>query len=201
MKSCYSNRIINFIRRKRTQFFTRVTTSWVYFVSNLQGVSIGKNCTFMGKPYIEINNRSEITIGDNCVFRSGSTSNRIGLNHKVFISTSPLTNEYCSISIGHNCGFSGTSIRCFKSIYIGNNVRCGANTLIIDGDAHFDDDRTTPPSPIRIEDNVFLGANVVVKKGVSIGKNSVIGMNSVVTHNIPENCIAVGCPCKVIRKI
>lgn len=68
MKSCHSNRIINFIRRKRTQFFTRVTTSWVYFVSNLQGVSIGKNCTFMGKSYIEINNRSEITIGDNCVF-------------------------------------------------------------------------------------------------------------------------------------
>lgn len=52
-----------------------------------------------------------------------------------------------------------------------------------------------------LKDNVFLGANVVVKKGVTIGENSVIGMNSVVTHDIPSNCIAVGIPCKVIRTI
>lgn len=47
----------------------------------------------------------------------------------------------------------------------------------------------------------FLGANVVVKKGVTIGANSVIGMNSVVTHNIPANCVAVGIPCKVIKQL
>lgn len=54
--------------------------------------------------------------------------------------------------------------------------------------------------PIIIEDNVFLGANVVVKKGVTIGANTVVGMNSVVTHSLPANCVAVGIPCKVIRQ-
>lgn len=58
-----------------------------------------------------------------------------------------------------------------------------------------------PPLSIVIEDNVFLGANVVVKKGVTIGANSVIGMNSVVTHDIPANCVAVGIPAKMIRKL
>lgn len=71
----------------------------------------------------------------------------------------------------------------------------------MDGDAHFEDSRTAPPRSIVIENNVFIGANTVVKKGVTIGENSVIGMNSVVTHDIPANSIAVGIPCKVIRKI
>lgn len=71
----------------------------------------------------------------------------------------------------------------------------------MDGDEHFNDRRTAPPKPIIIEDGVFIGANVVVKKGVTIGKNSVIGMNSVVTKSIPANCVAVGIPCKVIRTL
>lgn len=148
-----------------------------------------------------VDNGGTIKIGKNCIYRSSATSNRIGLNHRCIISATPLQDSTCKIEIGENCGFSGTSIWCFKSIKIGNNVRCGANTLIMDGDAHFEDSRTLPPRPIIIHNNVFIGANTVVKKGVTIGENTVIGMNSVVTHDIPANSIAVGCPCKVIRKI
>ena len=54
---------------------------------------------------------------------------------------------------------------------------------------------------ITIEDNVWIGANVVVLTGVKIGKNSVIGAGSVVTKDIPENVIAFGSPCKVYREI
>lgn len=163
--------------------------------------SYWKKCKFYGIPHFEIGNGGSIIIGDNCIFRSRQTNNRIGLNHRCIISATPLPNLTCKIEIGENCGFSGTSIWCFKSIKIGKNVRCGANTLIMDGDAHYEDCRTTPPLSIVIEDNVFLGANVTVKKGVTIGANSIIGMNSVVTHDIPANSIAVGIPCKVIRKI
>jgi acetyltransferase-like isoleucine patch superfamily enzyme len=49
--------------------------------------------------------------------------------------------------------------------------------------------------------NVGLGVNVIVMKGVTIGDNSVIGANSVVTKNIPANVIAAGNPCKVIREL
>ncbi|OPJ59119.1 sugar O-acetyltransferase [Clostridium chromiireducens] len=54
---------------------------------------------------------------------------------------------------------------------------------------------------ITIGDNVWLGGNVVVNPGVHIGNNVVIGAGSVVTKDIPDNVIAVGNPCKVIREI
>ena len=55
--------------------------------------------------------------------------------------------------------------------------------------------------PVTIEDNVWLGGNVVVNPGVTIGQDSVIGAGSVVTKDIPSGVIAAGNPCKVIREI
>lgn len=55
--------------------------------------------------------------------------------------------------------------------------------------------------PVRIGDNVWLGGNVVITPGVTIGDNVVIGAGSVVTKDIPDNVIAAGNPCRVIREI
>jgi galactoside O-acetyltransferase len=55
--------------------------------------------------------------------------------------------------------------------------------------------------PVRIGDDVWIGAKVVILPGVTIGKNSVIGAGSVVTKDIPENVVAVGDPCRVSRPI
>lgn len=55
--------------------------------------------------------------------------------------------------------------------------------------------------PITICDGVWLASGVIVNGGVTIGKNSVIGSGSVVTKDIPEGVIAVGNPCRVLRKI
>ena len=55
--------------------------------------------------------------------------------------------------------------------------------------------------PITVGNNVWIGAQVVVLPGVTIGDNSIIGAGSVVTKDIPANVIAVGNPCKVIRKV
>ena len=54
---------------------------------------------------------------------------------------------------------------------------------------------------IRIGDNVWIGANVVINPGVKIGDNSVIGSGSVVTKDIPDNVVAVGNPCRMLREI
>ncbi len=56
-------------------------------------------------------------------------------------------------------------------------------------------------SPIVIEDDVWVGANVVVMPGVTIGKGSVIGAGSVVTKDIPAGVVAYGNPCRVAREI
>lgn len=55
--------------------------------------------------------------------------------------------------------------------------------------------------PITIEDNVWIGGNTTVLPGVTIGRNCVIGAGSVVTKDIPQNTVAAGNPCKVIREI
>ncbi len=55
--------------------------------------------------------------------------------------------------------------------------------------------------PITVGNNVWIGGGVQVLPGVTIGNNVVIGSGSVVTHNIPDNVVAVGNPCRVIRDI
>jgi len=55
--------------------------------------------------------------------------------------------------------------------------------------------------PITVGNNVWIGGNVVVVPGVTIDDNCVIGAGSVVVTDIPANSLAVGNPCKVIRKI
>lgn len=55
--------------------------------------------------------------------------------------------------------------------------------------------------PITIGNNVWIGGNVVILPGVTIGDNAVIGAGSVVTKDIPTNALAVGNPCKVVKEI
>jgi len=90
-------------------------------------------------------------------------------------------------------------------IYIGDNVMIAPNvTITATGHPVSPElriDGTQFSIPINIGSNVWIGSNVVILPGITIGKNSVIGAGSVVTKDIPENVVAVGNPCKVLRKI
>jgi acetyltransferase-like isoleucine patch superfamily enzyme len=115
--------------------------------------------------------------------------------------------EDSKIIFGNNVGITGSLIIAASKIEICNNVLIGANCTFIDTDFHPPDPNARfqndimPSRPIMIEDNVFIGFNCIILKGVTIGKNSIIGANSVVINNIPKNVIAIGNPCKlVIRK-
>lgn len=57
----------------------------------------------------------------------------------------------------------------------------------------------TCADPVEIKDGAWIGGGVIILAGVTIGKNSIIGAGSVVTKNIPDNCVAVGNPCKPIK--
>ena len=54
---------------------------------------------------------------------------------------------------------------------------------------------------VTIGDNCFIGMNTVILKGTTIGNNTIIGAGSVVVKDIPENVVAVGNPCRVLREI
>ncbi|MFC6323540.1 sugar O-acetyltransferase [Companilactobacillus baiquanensis] len=104
------------------------------------------------------------------------------------------------VIINYNCSILDTS-----PVYLGDGtfiapgvcLACAGHPLVPDQRAS----GMETSAPIHIEDNVWLGANVTVLGGVTIGKNSVIGAGSVVNKDIPSGVVAVGAPCKVLRKI
>lgn len=90
-------------------------------------------------------------------------------------------------------------------VSIGNNVMF-AQHVVVSGLNHGYKDVNTPPALQKIEcnlinisDDVWIGANAVITAGVSIGKHSIVGAGSVVTKNIPDYCIVVGNPAKIIK--
>lgn len=100
----------------------------------------------------------------------------------------------------------GSVVVARESITIGENVLIAEHVTIRD-----QDHAMTPTagqgrvgftsSPVVIGDNVWLGAKVTVIQGVTIGNNVVVGANSVVTHDLPDNCVAVGAPARVVRQL
>ncbi len=161
----------------------------------IKGIKTGKGCDFYGIPYFHREPFSSIRIGNNCRFRSDQTSNLIGVNHRCIISTQ---SPEAHITIGDDCGFSGATIGAASEIKIGNNVLVGANVIITDHDWHTDRSNTKP-QPVIIHDNAWIGVNCTILKGVTIGRNSIIGANSLVVKDIPDNVVAGGNPCKVLK--
>jgi acetyltransferase-like isoleucine patch superfamily enzyme len=187
----------NSLRSRTEAAYYLATTFQSRMFAWASGVELGQQAVFYGNAKFQKSADARIIIGNRCVFRSSPTSNLIGINRPCIISAF----KEAELLIGDNCGFSGTVLGCFKRITIGDNVRCGANTLITDSDWHEGDPRSSGPRQVFIEDNVWLGVNSLVLKGARIGKNSVIGAGSIVTGEIPSNVIAAGTPCKVIKSL
>lgn len=164
-------------------------------------IDLGHSCIFAGIPYFRKHPSGSIAIGDSCSFRSAEWSNSIGLNRRCYLEAA-LDAE---IVIGRKSGFSGTIISASSSIRIGERVLCGGNCTIVDSDRHpldIDERRTNAPGkamPIIIKNDVFLGMNVVVLKGVTIGTGTIVAANSVVAESLPDKVLAGGSPARVIH--
>lgn len=152
-------------------------------------------CLFNGKGQIKIGNNTELGVKSSPYFYSNysyfearSTEAKITIGERVYI------NNKCSIVADKT------------EIQIKNDVLIGTNCMIVDSDFHnlhpkkrHNNNQTC--KKVVVEKNVFIGNNVTILKGVTIGENSVIGSGSIVVQNIPENVIASGVPCKVIKPI
>lgn len=102
--------------------------------------------------------------------------------------------------INHNSVFLDEArIQFGNHVFIGPN--CGFYTASHPIDAKRRNQGLETAQPIIVGNNVWIGGNVCVLGGVSIGDDVVIGAGSVVVKDIPSHCIAVGNPCRVIKKI
>ncbi len=90
-------------------------------------------------------------------------------------------------------------------VSIGDSVMIGPNVTITAAGHPIDPDLRRQVMqynfPVRVEENVWIGAGAILLPGVTVGKNSVIGAGSVVTRDIPPNVVALGTPCRVLREI
>lgn len=139
------------------------------------------------------------------------------LGEKVFLNSKPNGSSFVTsintyfidskVEIGNNCRLNGTIIHCNLHIKIGNNCLFGPGTVIVDNDSHrisIDyDERIKPPvmMPIVINDNVWVGMNCIILKGVTIGENSIVAAGSIVTKDVPSNVLCAGIPAKVIKML
>ena len=121
--------------------------------------------------------------------------------------TAPFYCDYgINTSVGRNfyTNHNVTILDCTK-VTFGDNVFIAPNCVFSTAGHAIDSEQRGRgleiALPITVGDNVWIGANVTVLPGVTIGSNTIIGAGSVVNKDIPEGVIAVGNPCKVMRKI
>lgn len=174
-----------------------------YLICYRAGVKWDPSWRFRGKPLIY--NRGMIKIAKSFECCSHSKYNSIGVIQRAVIRT---TNSQAKVIIGHHTGISGCTISASDSIEIGDYVLIGSGALLTDSDAHPLDAKRRrikgipgASAPIKIGNDVFIGARVIVLKGVRIGDRAVIGAGSVVSSDVPSDCIVAGNPAKIIKKL
>lgn len=172
---------------------TGLKSRWNNFLHGRLGVRLQG---YVWMPEVDISrNFSDIELEADCALDRGVTllcsgdptpRPKIYIGSKTYINRNTFLDATHSLTIGRNCGI-------------------GPNCYITDHD--HGQDITLPPleqemagSPTRIGDWVWLGANVVVLKGVTIGDRTIVGAGSVVTKDLPSDVIAAGVPARVIRK-
>ena len=150
---------------------------------------------------------------------NATTSDQLELRQKIMKEMLGACGENCYIEPPFHGNWGG------KNLFFGDNVYANFNLTVVDdveivvgNNVLFAPNctLTTANHPINpelrrktyqyakkivLKDNVWLGSNVVVLPGVTIGENSVIGAGSVVSRDIPANVVAMGVPCKVFREI
>lgn len=113
-----------------------------------------------------------------------------------FINTNCIFLDNNEIRIGRN-----GLIAPYVQIYTASHPLKAADRIIPNHQSLNHGPYLTSSQPVRIGDNAWIGGNTVIMPGISIGDNVTIGAGSVVTKDIPDNVLAFGNPCKVVRRL
>jgi len=169
--------------------------------------------TKRGKKFESFGDRSIIMWPPTTIFNEQyiSIGSHTMIGQHVALSAGMIPGQLCVTSpvvrIGDRCLIGrGSGIVGHFSIEIGNDVWTGHHVYITDQNHGYEDvsrpisQQTQPERAVRIGDGSWLGHGSIVLPGVTIGRHVVVGANSVVTHDLPDYCVAVGAPARVIRQ-
>jgi lipopolysaccharide O-acetyltransferase len=137
----------------------------------------------------------QISIGDHARIGSDSWLQAIGPGARLEIGDGTGIAGHCVLS-------AARSVRLGRSVLLARNVYISDHGHAIDrADIPIIDQGITNIAPVLIDDGAWLGQNVVILPGVTIGAGAVVGANSVVRHDVPPRCVAVGAPARVVRTL
>ena len=157
-------------------------------------VEYGKNLLLIGTPIVFNKKGAKIKIGENVTVKSSFLSNLVGLYSRTIIVTRSQKAE----------------------IEIGDNTCVGGNCKILDNDfhpiealtrnelmkkKHGDENDMIPSQEILIGKNCFIGCNSIILKGTVLGDGCVVGAGAVVCGKFENNCVIIGNPAKVIKRL
>lgn len=125
---------------------------------------------------------------------------------EIYANSSLYVNENATLTLGSGYFNTGLNMSVFESVTIGEKVYISENVTIRDSDDHrltsWEESEVQTKgmtAPITIEDNVWIGMNATILKGVTIGTGSVVAAGAIVTKDVPPHCLVAGVPAKVIR--
>lgn len=181
----FSN-LLRKIVKKTSQYsgYTAIARCWLY---RWKFIDVGYRCQLEGG--VRILGDCAVSLGDRTVLRRNVT---IGGHGELLIGHGTVVNE-------------GTIISATRKVQIGSNCMIAPRAYILDVDHQYDR-RDTPISkqgytsqPVVISDDVWIGAQAIILKGVKIGTGAIIGANSVVTTDIQPYSIVGGSPARLLK--
>lgn len=174
-------------------------------------VSFGHNLVILGAlPFFKLPKNGKVKLGNKVVLNSDFKNSNTALTYKCKF----VTGYDGLIEIGDNTMINGSCIVAYSHVTIGKNCQIASSTLISDTDFHPIDSVArkaqvegrpfsfdmVKKEKINIGENVWVGWNCTILKGVSIGDNSVVAAGSVVLRgSYPPNSLIAGNPAKVVK--
>jgi acetyltransferase-like isoleucine patch superfamily enzyme len=169
----------------------------------MQGCPTGPSLRTSGNCHFKARRSGSIRLGTNVTLLAHWRTNRVGLSGRCLITT--MGNGV--IEIGDHLGASSVVISSRSRVTIGNYVMLGGNVRIYDHDFHSlnpklrrspDDCEQCLSSPVEIGDDVFVGAGVLILKGVTLGNRVIVGAGAVVASSFPDDSVIAGNPARQI---
>ena len=186
------------LRRRLAWPLVRAQFAW-------HGIEWGTSWKLFGRPILQKHRGSRIALGDGLTLRSWPRSNPLAPTAPVVLST---RRADAVLEVGDDCGFTGTTLVAADRITIGDRVLVGGNASIVDFDFHpltpearAENINAGAAAPIVIGDDVFVGMEALVLKGVTIGDGAVVGAGAVVTQDVPPRTVVAGNPAQAVRDL
>jgi len=182
-------------------FFCKNLTKFSFFLNKVKYNSFVSS----GIPIFDVSSNSYFSCGKDFVMVNDANTATLGKNNRCKF----VVYENASLQIGNKVGISNATIVATKSVIIGNNVMIGGGVTIVDSDFHSlnplhwhtnADQENMISSAVVIKDNVFIGMESIILKGVTIGSNVVLAAGSVVSKDVPDNQIWGGNPARFIKE-